>query len=72
MANKMVDGKQLTLFWHVGDLKISCVDSNEVTTMIQWLESEYGEMYGSHGKRHDYLGMWIYYSILEEVRISME
>ena len=24
------------------------------------------------GKRHDYLVMWIYYSILREVRISME
>ena len=40
--------------------------------MIQWLESEYGEMHGSRGKRHDYLGMWLYYSIPREVRISME
>ena len=29
-------------------------------------------MHGSRGKRHDYLGMWIDYSILGEVRISME
>ena len=41
------------------DLKISCVDASEVTKMIQWIESEYGEMYVSRGKRHDYLGMWI-------------
>ena len=40
--------------------------------MIQWLESEYGEIYGSRGKRHDYLGMWLDYSIPGEVRISME
>ena len=40
--------------------------------MIQWLESEYGEMHGSHGKSHGYLGMWIDYSILGEVRISMD
>ena len=40
--------------------------------MIQWLESEYGEMHGSCGKRHDYLGMWLDYSIPGEVRISME
>ena len=30
MANKMIGGKQLTLCWHVDDLKISCVDVNEV------------------------------------------
>ena len=39
VANKMIGGKQLTVCWHVGDLKISCVDANEVTKMIQWLES---------------------------------
>ena len=54
------------------DLKISCVDANEVTKMIQWLDSEYGEMHGSRGKRRDYLGMWLDYSIPGEVRISME
>ena len=59
VANRMVGGKHLTVFWHVDDLKISCVDANEVTKMIQWLESEYGEMHGSCGKTHDYLGMWL-------------
>ena len=29
-------------------------------------------MHGSRGKRHDYLVMWIEYSIPGEVRISME
>ena len=54
-----------------GNLKKSCVDVNEVTKMIQWLESEYGEMHGSRGKRHDYLVMWLEYSIPGEVRIYM-
>ena len=40
--------------------------------MIQRLESEYREMHGSRGKKHNYLGMWLDYSILGEVRISME
>ena len=39
--------------------------------MIQWIEPEYGEMHGSRGKIHDYLGMWLDYSIPGEVRISM-
>ena len=45
VANKMIRRKQLTVCWHVEDLKISCVNANKVTKMIQWLESEYGEMY---------------------------
>ena len=53
VANKMIGGKRLTVCWHVDDLKISYVDANEVTKMIQWLESEYGEMHRSRGKRHD-------------------
>ena len=40
--------------------------------MIQWLELEYVEIHGSRGKRHDYLGMWLDYSVPGEVRISME
>ena len=72
VSNKMIGGKQLTVCWNVDNLKISCVDANEVTKMIQWLESEYGEMHGSFGKIHDYLGMWIDYLVPGEVRISME
>ena len=30
MASKIIGGKQLTLCWHVDNLKISCVDVNEV------------------------------------------
>ena len=71
VANNMIGGKQITVCWHMDDIKISCVDANEVTKMIQWLESEYGEMHSSRGKRHDYLRMWIYYLIPGIVRISM-
>ena len=39
---------------------------------IPWLESEYREMHGSCVKIHDYLGMWLYYSVPGEVHISME
>ena len=59
VANKMIGRKQLTVCWHVDELKISCVDAKKVKKMIQWFESEYGEMHRAHGKRHDYLGMWL-------------
>ena len=39
VANKIIGGKQLTVCWHVDNQKISCVDANEVTKKIQWLES---------------------------------
>ena len=68
----MVSGKQLTVCCHVYNLNISCVDTNEVKKMIQWIDSEYGEIHGSRGKRHSYLGIWLDYSIPGEVRISME
>ena len=61
VAKNMIGGKQLTVCLHVDDLKISCIDANEVKKMIQWLESEYGEMYGLCGNRQDYLGMWLDY-----------
>ena len=38
VANKMIDGKQLTVCWHMYDLKMSCVDANEVKKKIRWLE----------------------------------
>ena len=34
VANNMVGGKQITVCLHVDDLKISCLDANEVTKMI--------------------------------------
>ena len=63
MANNIIGGKQLTVCWQVEDLKISSIDANKVTKMIQWLESDYGEIHGSREKRHDYLVMWLDYSI---------
>ena len=58
VINKIVNGKQLTIFWHVDDLKVFYVDMNVVTNTITWIESVYREMHGSRGKKHDYLGMW--------------
>ena len=31
MANKMVDGKQSTVCWHIDDLKLSRVNKNNAT-----------------------------------------
>ena len=34
VANKLINGKQITIIWHVDDLKISHVDRFEVTNML--------------------------------------
>jgi hypothetical protein len=38
VANKMAKGKQFTLLWHVEDLKMSHMEYDEVTSMINWLK----------------------------------
>ena len=38
VANKMVNGNQLTVMWHMDDLKISHVDGKVVTGLIEYLQ----------------------------------
>jgi hypothetical protein len=55
VANKVVNGKQFTIIWHMDDLKLLHVDKhkNEVTNTIYWLKSINGEyMRMSRGKKH--------------------
>ena len=37
VANRTTNGKQMTIIWHVDDMKISHVDKKEVTKMIEWI-----------------------------------
>ncbi len=58
VANKVVDGKQMTVCWHVDDLKVSHCDPDQVTIFREWLSTKYGVALATHwGKVHDYLGM---------------
>ena len=43
MVNKVVDGNQMEIFWHVDDLKISHVEKKEVPHMIEWIKGVYGD-----------------------------
>jgi hypothetical protein len=79
IANKIVKGKQLTVVWHVDDLKVSHVSSNVVTKMADWLKSTYerlfddgsGEMKICRGKIHEYLGMTLDFTVDGKVKITM-
>ena len=75
VANKVINGKQCTIVWHVDDLKISHVDSNVVSEIIGSLNEEYGqvgEMTVRRGKIHDYLGMKLDFSKPKQFVIDME
>jgi hypothetical protein len=74
VANKMIDGKQCTILWHVDDLKISHVDPEAVTSVIGLIDAEFGKeapITVTRGKIHDYLGMTLDYSTKGKVHIKM-
>jgi hypothetical protein len=79
VANRMVNGKQQTICWHVDDCKLSHVDSKVQDEFIQVLRDEYesifedgsGKMTVSRGKVHTYLGMTLDYTTPGQVKVSM-
>jgi hypothetical protein len=72
VANKMINHKQFTMVWHVDKIKMSHDEEEEVTRMIKWLKSIYGEdMRVSRGRVHDYLGMTLDFTKKGEVKVTM-
>ena len=43
MVNKMVNGKQCTIVWHVDDLKVSHIDPKVVGDVLDQINQEYGK-----------------------------
>ena len=39
VANKDVNGKQMTVLWHVDDLKVSHVDKSENSRFAEWMKT---------------------------------
>ena len=59
VATKMVDGTQMTVTWHVDDLKISHLRQLRLDELlVDYLRSKYGDGLVVHtGDVHDYLGV---------------
>ena len=75
VVNKMINGKQMTVVWHVDDLKVSHVDASEVEKFVQRMEATFGQdtpLTVSRGQVHDYLGMTLDFRTKNEVQINME
>jgi hypothetical protein len=79
VANKMIDGHQMTITLHVDDCKLSHKKPKTMDKMIEWLRQEYesvfedgsGKMTVSRGKLHTYLGMTLDYTSRGQVKITM-
>ena len=59
VANKLVNGLQLTVTFHVDDLKVSHQETTVVDEFIEWVRSKYEDetikkLTPSRGKVHDY------------------
>ena len=69
-----MNGKQITVVWHVDDLKISHVTTKVVDEFIEMMEEEFGKeepLSQSRGKVHEYLGMTLDFSNSGEVQIQI-
>ena len=75
VVNKTINGSQMTVVWHVDDLKVSHVDAQEVGKFIRQMEETFGKdtpLSVSRGKTQEYLGMSLDFRNKGEVRINME
>jgi hypothetical protein len=78
-ANKQINGKQMTLCWHVDDMKVSHLVTKKVDDMVKWLHKMYEHLFpdGSgaikikRGKAHENIGMTLDFSVPGEVKITM-
>jgi hypothetical protein len=79
VANKIIEGKQMTICFHVDDCKLSDRKKKVMDTMIEYLRQEYesifengtGAMTVNRGKIHKYLGMTLDYTVCGQVKITM-
>jgi hypothetical protein len=76
VANRIVNGKQHTVTWHVDDLKSSHVDPNVNDEFLEWLKWKYasdeiGEVKAVRGHRHDYLAMVLDFSRPGVLQVDM-
>lgn len=72
VATKETATGQMTVTWHVDDLKVSHKDPFEITMFAEYLAGIYGDKLTVHrGKIHDYLGMDLDFSKKGAVRVSM-
>ncbi len=71
IANNMFYGKQMTVPWHMDDLKVMHIDPQRVTIFTEWAKSIYSNYEVTHGKYHEYLGMNLDFNTPGVVKVSI-
>ena len=74
VANKMVNGEQLAICWHVDNLKSSHINPKVNDQFLQWIKymfRQLSEVKMTQGPLHDYLGITLDYSVPGQVSIDM-
>ena len=74
MVNKKVDGKQLTMAWHVDDLKVSHEKEEVLDEFTGMIKKEFGQdtpLSVSRGPVQEYLGMTLDFSESGRVVLKM-
>jgi hypothetical protein len=79
VANKIIEGEQMTICFHVDACKLSHRKKTVMDRMIGYLPQEYESIFEdgsrsmtvSQGKIHKYLGMTLDYSVPGQVKITM-
>jgi hypothetical protein len=77
VANKKIEGEQMTIWFHVDDCKLIYRKTNVMDSMIDYLQQEYESIFEdgsgatmvSRGKTHKYLGMTLDYTVHGQVKI---
>ena len=75
VANRMVNGKQHTVMFHVDDLMSSHSDYKVNDKFLVWLNEMYGnhgEVKATRGKIQEYLGMTFDFSVKGKLIVSMK
>jgi hypothetical protein len=79
VANKMIEGNQMTICFHVDDCKLSHRKTKVMDSMIEYLIQEYESisedgseaMTVSRGNIHQYISMTLDYTVRGQVNITM-
>ena len=70
----MVNSEQLTICWHVDNLKSSHINPIVNDEFLQWIKDTFRklkEVKMTQGPLHDYIGMTLDYSVPGKVSINM-
>ena len=72
IADKTINGKQCTIFWHVDDSKISHEDPKVVSEVIMAIHTRVRDKNVHRGKKHTFLGIDMKLKSDKTVELGME